>query len=335
VPALQGLARGAGNRAVARLVGPLVREARFRSKVGADIVAKGQFLFHGKIFDQIWPKISAAISADAGVKEIWDSYQAALNPPEGRPKWAEADALRKELRDTKFPAELVGPDDARLEVGAQVFEKLWKDFVKPNASFPDLSPYMNLGHYQALMRWELIACRRTATLIAQRYVAAGGSGGTRSASTAIKPTQLIGSVKTDQKNYGGDRFRGTIATYSSELGKEVERMKRALDDGWVIHARVISGVAGGGKSFAEAEHSLIVYGYSGDTFEYYDPDVGGSNLQQTGFDRLYFDRQANRLSTAASEADIMVYGGHDESHEQGFHVGSGVHRYQVSSIETM
>ena len=114
-------------------------------------------------------------------------------------------------------------------------------------------------------------------------------------------------------------------------------MKRALDDGWVIHARVLSGVTGGGKSRAEAEHSLVVYGYSGNAFEYFDPDVGGSNVARTGFDRLHYDPKANRFSTAASEADFLVYNPpkDDKSgHIRGYQV-SGVHRYQVSSIETL
>ena len=328
------LPRGIGNRAVARFIGPAVREARFRALVGKEAAATGQMLFHSKVFDLLWPKIWAVIGNDPGLKEIWDSYWAALSPKDGLPDYAKADAIRAELKETKFPKELLGPDDARLEVGAKLFESLWKDYSKPGASFPDLAPYVTIGHYQALRRWEMIACKRTATLIAKRYVA--GAGGARSAATAIKPTQLIGGVKLDKNPLGDDRFRGTVATYSSELGKEVERMKRAIDDGWVIHARVLSGIIGGGKSFSEAEHSLIVYGYSGDAFEYFDPDVAGSNVGKTGFDRLYYDRDANRLSTAASEKDFGVYA-HDKDapgHIQGYQL-SGVHRYQVSSIETL
>ena len=330
VAALRGLPAAAGNRAIARFVGAALREARFRSKIGSEAAERGQMLFHSKVFELLWPKVWNVIYDDTGLKEIWDSYMAAL----GDADYAKADAIRTELKDTKFPAELLGPDDARLEVGAQLFEKLWKEYAKPNASFPDLAPYVTIGHYQALQRWEMIACKRTATLIAKRYVAEGGAGGARSAGTAIKPMPLVGGVKTEDKHLGGDLYRGTVATYSAELGKEVERMKRALDDGWVIHARVLSGIVGGGKGYAQAEHSLIVYGYSGDAFEYFDPDVGGSNVAKTGFDRLYYDRDANRLSTAASEADFAVYAGRDKTHIQGFQA-SGVHRYQVSSIETL
>ena len=216
-----------------------------------------------------------------------------------------------------------------------MFETLWKTYSDPKKGFPDLTPYVNLAHFQALARYELIACRRTATLIAGRYVAGGGGGGTRSAGDGDQ-ADAAGRQRQDRTAVSGsDLARGTVATYSGELGKEVDRMKRAIDDGWVIHARVLSGVEGGGKSRTETEHSLIVYGYSGNAFEYFDPDVGGSNVGATGFDRLHYDPQAKRLSTAASEADFAVYAHStgDPGHIRGFQA-SGVHRYQVSSIET-
>ena len=336
---LRSLQRGVGNRAVARFIGPFAREARFRALSGKEAAAKGQFLFNGKVAELLYPKLNASVANEPALAAIVDEWEAGVFPAEGRRDYAKADAARAELKDTKFPAELLGPDDAKLEVGARVFETLWNTYKDPKKGFPDLTPYVNLAHLQALARYELIACKRTATLIASRFVAGGGSGGTRSAATAIKPTPLIGGVKTDESIVRDDLSRGTVATYSAELGKEVQKMKDAIDDGWVIHARVISGVTGGGASKREAEHSLIVYGYSGNAFEYFDPDVGGSNVAKTGFDRLYYDPnpKAPRLSTAASEADFLVYNppqGDASGHIRGYQA-SGVHRYQVSSIETM
>ena len=336
---VRSLQHRVGNRAVARFVGPALREARFRSLIGQEAAAKGQFLFNGKVLDLLWPKLDAALANEPALDAIFREWEAGVFPAKGPRDYAKADAARAELKDTKFPAELLGPDDAKLEVGAKVFETLWNTYKDPKKGFPDLTPYLNLAHLQALARYELVACKRTATLIAGRFVAGGGSGGTRSAATAIKTTPLIGGIKTDESIVRDDLSRGTVATYSAELGKEVQKMKDAIDDGWVIHARVISGVTGGGETKREAEHSLIVYGYSGNAFEYFDPDVGGSNVARTGFDRLYYDPnpKAPRLSTAASEADFLVYNppkGATSGHIRGFQA-SGVHRYQVSSIETM
>ena len=331
--AVLALQRTLGNRGVMRVIGPALREASFRFKIGEDVARLGQMLFHVKLADLVFPKAWAAVEELPALAEAWQEFIDAT----GAAQWARADAARAELKDTKFPAALLGPDDARLEVGGRIFETLWKAYSSPTASFPDLTPYVTLAHYQALKRWELQACKRTAGEIAKRYVAAGGGGGKRTAGTAIRLTPLVGGVKTDATPLGGGLYRGTVATYSSQLGKEVERMKRAIDDGWVVHARVISGIVGGGKSRAEPEHSLIIYGYSGSAFEYFDPDVAGSNLQKTGFDRLYYDSTANRLSTAQSEAQFPAYA-YDKPDEAGHRSGyqvSGVHRYQVSSIETL
>jgi hypothetical protein len=328
--AVLALQRSAGNRAVARFIGPAWREARFRSMIGSEAARLGQMLFHVKLADLLFPKVNAAIAETPALAGAWDDFVAAI----GVGKWKEADAARAELKDTKFPAALLGPDDARLEVGGKIFETLWKAYASPTAAFPDLTPYVTVGHYQALRRWELQACKRTAHEIAKRYIAAGGAGGKRAPGTAIRLTPLVAGVKTDKTPLGGDLYRGTVATYSSELGKEVERMKRAIDDGWIVHARVLSGIVGGGKSRAEPEHSLLVYGYSGTAFEYFDPDVAGSNVQMTGFDRLYYDATANRLSTAQSEAEFGAYAYTKDGHISGYQA-DGVHRYQVSSIETV
>ena len=221
--AVRSLQHRAGNRAVARFVGPFVREARFRSLIGSAAAEKGQFLFNGKVAELLYPEGRRRARERAGPAPRSSRSGRPALPEKGRPDYAKADAARAELKNTKFPAELLGPDDARLEVGARVFETLWKAYSDPKKGFPDLTPYVNLAHFQALARYELIACKRTATLIAGRYVAGGGGGGTRSAGTAIKPTQLIGSVKTDMAVSGNDLSLGTVATYSGELGKEVER----------------------------------------------------------------------------------------------------------------
>ena len=45
--AMRALQRRVGNRAVARLLGPALREARFRSLIGSEAANRGQMLFHG------------------------------------------------------------------------------------------------------------------------------------------------------------------------------------------------------------------------------------------------------------------------------------------------
>lgn len=340
------LQRSAGNRATMRALG-LAREPRatnvlpfdeeiFAAKVGKEAAGFGQMLFHSKLGALVLPQVTGAVDQQPELKPIFEEWLAAM----GDGAWASADAARKALRELAPAGPLApyhGPEDARLEVGGAIFEQLWKAYEKPESPFPDLKPYATMSQYQALRRWEMQACKVTATRIAKRYIAAGGVGGKRSPGTAIKPTALVANVKRDRTHVGGGRYRGDVATYSNKLSDEVEKMRRALDDGWVVHARVLSGIEGGGASGAEAEHSLIVFGHDGNTFEFFDPDVAGSNLARSGFDKLYFDPDANRLSTARTEADFGAYakeGPAGTSQHHGWH-GHGVHRYQVTSIETL
>jgi hypothetical protein len=311
----------------------MFRQARFRSFIGSDAADRGQMLFHAKLEPLLLEKVNEALAKDPALQPVLQEWLDAI----GNFDWATADERRRELTNTKFPAALIGPDDSRLEVGGTIFHTLWKAYSKPDATLPDLNAYMTLSQYQALRRYEFQACKETARYVAKRYVGSGGAGGKRGPDTAIPLTQLVGGVKDDEKDLGGGLHRGTVATFSHDLGKQVERMRRAIDDGWVIHARVLSGYYGGGASHAEAKHSLVVYGHTGDTFEFFDPDVGGSNLARTGFDSLHYDRDANRLSTARTEADFAVYkkpGPEGSGQIHGWQA-SGVHRYQVTSIETL
>jgi hypothetical protein len=338
------LQRSAGNRATVRALGLSRRASKvlpfdqeiFTAKVGTEAVTYGQMLFHSMLGALVIPKAEAVVDQRAELGPVWKYWLASM----AKGDWQGADAARQALRELAPDgplAALHGPDDARLEAGGAIFEKLWKAYDKPGSGVPDLTPYATLSQYQALRRWELQACKATATRIAKRYIAAGGVGGARTATTAIKPTALVAGVKRDRTPTGGDTYRGDVATYSTKLADEVEKMRRALDDGWVVHARVLSGITGGGKSGAEAEHSLVIYGYDGDTFEFFDPDVAGSNLARSGFEKLYFDRAANRLSTARTEAQFGAYaaeGAAGSNHHHGWHA-HGVHRYQVTSIETL
>jgi hypothetical protein len=110
-------------------------------------------------------------------------------------------------------------------------------------------------------------------------------------------------------------------------------MARALDDGWTIHVRVLSGSVG-----SDEEHSVLVIDhYDAKSFFFFDPDVGGSNVYNPGYDRLYFDKDANLLTTARDKSDLAVWAadvGKDAGAFEGWHVSSGRHRYQAMRLWT-
>jgi hypothetical protein len=122
---------------------------------------------------------------------------------------------------------------------------------------------------------------------------------------------------------GGGRVRGDEVVYRSDLATTVEQLRTAIKDGWVVHARVVSGIYldRAAKGTPNEEHSLLIVGVSGDVFEYLDPDVSGASHPSRSFNKLHFDPAANRLSTAPDDAGFLVG-------DDGFQA-DGVHRYQV------
>jgi len=119
----------------------------------------------------------------------------------------------------------------------------------------------------------------------------------------------------------------------------IPELKKALDAGQVIHARVLSGVGFGTNPNVPAEpgsrkrslgpppeeHSLLLIGFDGDTFVFSDPDAAVSNTPVPGFGQLTFD--GKRLSTAVNDADLPVTAG-------GRHA-RGDKRYQIISLVTV
>ena len=174
-----------------------------------------------------------------------------------------------------------------------------------------------------------------------------GQRGTRRQGTAKrldlipKDTSIAADVKRDASFENG-MVRGDVIVYASSLESHVTKMRKALDDGWTIHARCISGTLGveGGRS---PDHSILIYGYAGDVFHFFDSDVGGTGGVTPGWGRIYYDRSVPRLSTARADADFRVYefkskaeqeAGAAAGHEAGYQA-SGLHRYQVKDIWTM
>ncbi len=215
------LQRAAGNRATVRALGiarapqatkvlPFDQEI-FASKIGEEAAGAGQMLFHSRLWALVIPKAEAEVNRRPELVPIWKEWLDSMN--EGA--WESADSARKKLRElapTGPLAALHGPDEGRMVAGGPIFERLWKQFEKPDSPFPDLTPYATISQYQVLRRFEMQDSNVTATKIAKRYIAAGGVGGKRRAETAIKSTPLVAGVKRDKTPLGGDLFRGDVAS---------------------------------------------------------------------------------------------------------------------------
>ena len=198
---------------------------------------------------------------------------------------------------------------------------------------PDVSARLTLAHLFAFRRWEAQACKATASYAAGRFARSGKTGGKRSPATSIPETVLTVKRTRNLTESAPKEWVGDVLTYRDDLHAIVDKMARALDDGWTIHVRVLSGSVG-----TDEEHSVLVIGHhQARAFFFFDPDVYGSDLATLGYGRFYFNKEDNLLTTARDRGDLTVWDADvawDTGAREGWHASSGRHRYQAMRLWT-
>ena len=200
----------------------------------------------------------------------------------------------------------------------------------------DVSPWLTIGQWSAIYRYEAGMCGQTAGDITNEVIAKGGLTDRSPDPPGRKlfsDLYLITGRVTRDNTVGPDgRFRGDSLEYVKDLPAKLDLMRQALDAGRLLVARVESGIGSDQRKppVAHDEHSIVIFGYdaaSGD-FVFWDPDAGASGRSAhghgRGFGALYFDSYFNRLTTAPHDAEFKV--------DEGGNQPNGDHRYQVMSI---
>jgi hypothetical protein len=347
--AIRLLGAAIGNRALARLVaegrvarGTLLRKpapplppptaggvsaATFEGAIGTDAAKHGQMLFNNAIHDQL----VAALRAAPGPPAIKDHFREALNEMWTH-DWKNYELTRAHLvrllrREPAGSAlkGLLGSESARSsQAGGALVGRFWKGYSKSGSVLPSMGRHVTLYDFEGVWKWEKSACWTAAQRLGFKFFTFRPGGKPKSGATvnvALMASIKKSNRKTDAAALG--RVRGDEVIGRKDLVAQVDRIKRALADGQIVHARVVSGIhldmAGAGTP--NEEHSLVVFGYDRDKFLYFDPDVAGSGKPVRPFGTLFLDRVNNRLSTAETDADFLSDGG-------GFD-RKGVHRYQV------
>ena len=155
--------------------------------------------------------------------------------------------------------------------------------------------------------------------------------GNRSKSTKLRITPLCRGVARSNYNdlYDEVKYRG--------LASVVAKMKQALDDGWFIHVRVMSGVRAskggpGGRntplSCTPEDHSLLIIDYYNNRFLFTDPDAAVTKSFSQGMGSLfYLSGSTERLTTAKSNSisDRQI-------NIAGYHSSGGEKRYQAIKL---
>jgi peptidoglycan hydrolase-like protein with peptidoglycan-binding domain len=98
--------------------------------------------------------------------------------------------------------------------------------------------------------------------------------------------------------------------FSIGLTDVLEVVRRALKGGFFVIAGVLSGVKNNQPSSRKPEHFLLILDVDDeDRFLFWDPDASVSKwtIFGQGFGVLFFDKTANRFTTAKNDADIEVF----------------------------
>jgi hypothetical protein len=221
---------------------------------------------------------------------------------------------------------------------------LWNALnADPTNSMPSLAPFLSLRTLMQLEAFDKQSCGFAAHKIAERLLKKGG--------VTARPNPKAGLFSADLNTSGvcmrDRRHTPTPASRTmlgdvlkqSNVSSAVTQLKKALDAGQLVHARVLSGVGIGTQSNVPfdskppvnvgqppEEHSLVIIGFDGDKFVFSDPDASVSKGPETGFGFLFFDSSNVRLSTAENASDLLV-------DPNGKH-SRGDKRYQVLTLST-
>jgi hypothetical protein len=225
---------------------------------------------------------------------------------------------------------------------------LWNALnADPTNSMPSLAPFLSLRTLMQLEAFDSQSCGFAAGKIAERLRRRGG--------VTARPDPKAGLFSADLNTSGvclRDRRHTPTAAAETMLGdvlkqtdviSAVAQLKKALDAGQLVHARVLSGVGIGTEKDVPfdskpavnvgqppPEHSLVIIGFDDDKFVFSDPDANVSKSPETGFGFLFFDSSNGRLSTAENTSDLPV--DPNGKHPNGNH--SGDKRYQVLTLST-
>jgi hypothetical protein len=290
------------------------------------VTDKGQFFWSSRVKEDIEKEL-IILDGDSEARQFTAKARLALaaidNRKDASSLLAELDTIAKKSKSSSKSTMQALLAHAGPGGGTPHAVRLWTAYIKDDTnSRPDVSGSKSLRVFEALKRSEKTACFSHAAMVAQKLKKKGGLVARDRTVPPVNAQLAIGDVLRDRRPMAGDKstHRGDVFRQSGVSGA-VAAMKKALDAGQVIHARVLSGVGLGtipdvppepkAKPVRLAvapkdleEHSVLIIGYDDDTFVFNDPDATVSSSPKNGFGKLFF--KDGRLSTADGDSDMPV-----------------------------
>ena len=297
---------------------------------------------------QIWVRINDLITADISAPLQNDFIEltravAQLDNPmiaERTKKITQNPAFKTDKKAQKL---LYTDPDPRT--GEELYNAWW--FMhRTKKTLPNFTRYLTLPILNKITLWETQACGYTVGQVVDVHKSRGGTGkGTRNPKNAFFGKQLFVSstAQRDTCLITPHAAVGDLVKYVP-LQSIVDKMKIALDDGFVLYTHVLSGYGVGSQApmtdcstpeqrrksqtqvTIKGEHYILIIGYESGKFLFWDAHASDSKEFGGGFGFLFFDVSHNRLSTAESDSDLPV----DKDGVQ----RNGQHRYQPLNMST-
>ena len=168
-------------------------------------------------------------------------------------------------------------DGSKHGTGGTVSAELWKRDHKADA-VPDFEAggFLRVDVLHALSLIEPSMCLSTADDVVEPSYARGGFPGTAGRERTCRRPPRARTWSPSSRRPTLTRSSATSRS-TQNLPGVLATLRSALDDGHLVHARVLSGAYG-----PSDEHSLIVLGYTGNGFAFWDPDSSQAPRRSPG-----------------------------------------------------
>jgi hypothetical protein len=299
------------------------------------ILAHGQFNVSDTVKESIHKIIDDKAATDPDLKQAWKAAK----------KTDDADAQRKAVKkylDTNNLNERYPEIKALVQNHTgpsvqQIFGDFWvPDEIKPKLKFPKPTFDLLVKSFD----WEKKKCGFVAQLLGNKMVKKLGK--------KLPPSMLfdqegILQVTIKPDNLPTNSGKRQELTYSpDQLKKIMGKVDTCLDARRPVVAGVMSGAnhVDNGVPFVlkpkpQCEHYILIFGYDGNRYFFWDPDDQRSNIQQQNwgpsFGVLFYKRdgQNDRLTTAFNDTDLInIESGTGD--DDGDHIAVKTrHRYEV------
>lgn len=330
----------------------------FKQTVGTDegLIKDGQFQLKNRVLNELWA-MASSLSGTPHEAEYQELLVAAAGLSDATAAIsANAKALRSGLtKDGHADPSIMAVTSpygkmqgGMKDTGYALFGEWWGEYQRTKTP-PAVSKYLNVFALHALSVASADQCGAHTGNLANLIQGKRKEDGAKKDPAARFSSGVGMGIKRDMSPIGTDMVNGDMVQYGG-LGDTVAKMKVALDGGWVLHTRVVSGGGARGTGLLPVgpdrphsvnigdptEHSLLIVGYRGNAFIVSDSDPNGEGKDElkTGFTTIYYDPGSNRLSTAVDEASFPVVSWDDGKGGRvlgNFHA-DGHHRYQVWSV---